>query len=98
MHYNLTKDLEAFLDGELDNVKALLKEISLIPAPSNYEDERVPQITRASTPPLICSSTKAERRSKLTELSAFIGVISAVATPVKILFFIMKDPFKSNYT
>ena len=40
MFYGLTKEVEAFLDGELDSVKALLKEISLIPAPSNYEDER----------------------------------------------------------
>ena len=46
MFYSLTKDVEAFLDSELDSVKALLKEISLIPAPSNYEDERAEFVKR----------------------------------------------------
>lgn len=40
MDYNITKEAENFLEGELDGIKALLKTISLIPAPSGFEDER----------------------------------------------------------
>ena len=40
MSYELTKEVIDFLDSELEATKALLKEITLIPAPSHFEDER----------------------------------------------------------
>ncbi len=40
MAYNITKDVETFLDAELENTKALLKTMVLIPAPSHHEDEK----------------------------------------------------------
>lgn len=40
MAYNITKDVEKFLDSELEGTKALLKTMTLIPAPSHHEDEK----------------------------------------------------------
>ena len=40
MAYNITKEVEDFLEVELDATKELLKTLTLIPAPSHYEDEK----------------------------------------------------------
>lgn len=39
MAYEITKEVIDFLNGELEATKALLKEMTLIPSPSGYEDE-----------------------------------------------------------
>ncbi len=46
MAYNITEKVEAFLDLELENTKALIKEMSLIPAPSNFEDEKAAYVRK----------------------------------------------------
>lgn len=40
MAYNITKEVESFLDAELAKAKELLKTLTLIPAPSHHEDEK----------------------------------------------------------
>lgn len=40
MAYNLTKEDIEFFDGEVESTKALLKTMTLIPAPSHFEDEK----------------------------------------------------------
>ena len=46
MAYNLTKEVSGFLDSELAATHALLKELTLIPAPSHEEDERAAYIKK----------------------------------------------------
>lgn len=46
MPYNITKKVEKFLDNELDNTKELIKTMSLIPAPSGFEDEKAEYVKK----------------------------------------------------
>ena len=46
MAYNLTKEVTDFLDAELAETHRLLKELTLIPAPSHQEDERAAYIKK----------------------------------------------------
>ncbi len=46
MAYNLTKDVIGFLDGEVEATKKLLKDLTLIPAPSHFEDEKAAAVKK----------------------------------------------------
>ena len=46
MDCNLTKEVTDFLDNELAETHRLLKELTLIPAPTHHEDERAAYIKK----------------------------------------------------